>query len=104
MKSGLESVVFEKFVAIAGSIMNPSVQKWKDGGGKVMGYTCSFVPEELIIAAGMLPFRIRATGSVSAGRADDYFESANYLLRQMTLKVESAVTVYGPRNMEISAI
>ena len=77
MKSGLDSKMFEKFATIAGSIMNPSVQKWKSDGGKVMGYTCSFVPEELIIAAGMLPFRIRATGSKSAGRADDYFESAN---------------------------
>ena len=77
MKSGLKSEVFDKFAAIAGGIMNPSVQKWKDDGGKVMGYTCSFVPEEIIIAAGMLPFRIRATGSQSAGRADDYFEAAN---------------------------
>ena len=77
MKSGLNSKVFEKFAAIADSIINPSVQKWKSDGGKVMGYTCSFVPEELIVAAGMLPFRIRATGSQSAGRADDYFESAN---------------------------
>ncbi len=77
MKSGITSDSFEKFVTIAGSIMNPSVQKFKDGGGKILGYTCSFVPEELIIAGGILPFRIRATGSESAGRADDYFESAN---------------------------
>ena len=77
MKSGLNSKTFDKFAAIAGSIMNPSVQNWKNKGGKVMGYTCSFVPEELIIAAGMLPFRMRATGSKSAGRADDYFESSN---------------------------
>ena len=77
MKSGLKSDSFEKFTAIAGSIMNPSVRSFKDEGGKVLGYTCSFVPEELIIAAGMLSFRIRATGSESAGRADDYFEAAN---------------------------
>ena len=77
MKSGLRSEVFEKFAAIAGVIMNPEVVNWKKSGSKVMGYTCSFVPEELIVAAGMLPFRIRATGSQSAGRADDYFESAN---------------------------
>jgi benzoyl-CoA reductase/2-hydroxyglutaryl-CoA dehydratase subunit BcrC/BadD/HgdB len=77
MKSGLKSEAFDKFTAIAGGIMNPSVEKWKKDGGKVMGYTCSFVPEELIVAAGMLPFRIRATGSQSAGRADDYFEAAN---------------------------
>ena len=77
MKSGLKSEIFEKFAAIAGNIMNPSVQKWKHKGGKVIGYTCSFVPEELFMAAGLLPFRIRATGSMSAERADDYYESAN---------------------------
>ncbi len=43
MKSGLKSEVFEKFTAVAGGIMNPSVEAWKKGGGKVMGYTCSFV-------------------------------------------------------------
>ena len=77
MKSGLKSEIFEKFAAFAGSIVNPEVQRWKHQGGKVIGYTCSFVPEELFVAADLLPFRIRATGSVSAGRADDYFESAN---------------------------
>ena len=77
MKSGLKSEVFEKFASIAGGVMNPEVEKWKKSGGKVMGYTCSFVPEELIIAAGMLPFRMRATGSKSAGQGDDYFSAAN---------------------------
>ena len=77
MKSGLTSDSFEKFAAIAGSIMNPSVQKCKDGGGKVLGYTCSFVPEELFIAAGMLPVRIRGTGCLSADRANDYFTPEN---------------------------
>lgn len=77
MNSGIESEVFDKLAGIASSIMNPSVQKFKDGGGKVMGYTCSFVPGELVVAAGMMPFRIRATGSTSGGLGDDYFNAAN---------------------------
>ncbi len=77
MKSGLKSGEFEKFSAIADCIMNPSVEAWKKGGGRVMGYTCSFIPEELIIAAGMLPFRIRATGSTGGGLGDDYFNPAS---------------------------
>lgn len=77
MKSNLKSEVFEKFVKIAGSIMNPSLQEWKTNGGRIMGYTCSFVPEELFIAAGFMPFRIRGTGSQNSDMADDYFESAN---------------------------
>jgi benzoyl-CoA reductase/2-hydroxyglutaryl-CoA dehydratase subunit BcrC/BadD/HgdB len=71
------SQVLDKFSRIAGTISNPSVAAFRAKGGRVMGYTCSFVPEELFIAAGMMPFRIRATGSKSAGRADDYFEAAN---------------------------
>jgi len=77
MKSGLKSVVFEKFVKIAGGIMNPLISDWRNKGGRIMGYTCSFVPEELFIAADLMPFRIRGTGSRNADMADDYFESAN---------------------------
>ncbi len=77
MKSGLKSDVFDKLERAASSIMNPSVKRFKDGGGKVMGYTCSFVPEELIMAAGMMPFRIRATGSITGGLGDDYFNPAS---------------------------
>ncbi|MDP2937327.1 MAG: 2-hydroxyacyl-CoA dehydratase family protein [Dehalococcoidia bacterium] len=33
-------------------------REWKEKGGKVVGYNCIFIPEELIHAAGMLPFRI----------------------------------------------
>jgi benzoyl-CoA reductase/2-hydroxyglutaryl-CoA dehydratase subunit BcrC/BadD/HgdB len=77
MKSGLKSEVFEKFVKISSGIMNPLTSDWRNKGGRIMGYTCSFVPEELFIAAGMLPFRIRGTGSRNSDMADDYFESAN---------------------------
>jgi benzoyl-CoA reductase/2-hydroxyglutaryl-CoA dehydratase subunit BcrC/BadD/HgdB len=53
----------ERFTEAAGSLANPAVRGWKDGGGKVVGYFCSSVPEEIISAAGLLPVRIRATGS-----------------------------------------
>ena len=32
--------------------------EWKKNGGKVIGYFCNNVPEELIMAAGFLPLRI----------------------------------------------
>lgn len=36
-----------------------NAKKWKDKtGGKVMGYFCTYVPEEILIAAGILPVRI----------------------------------------------
>ena len=71
------SEVFRKLSGIAGSINNPVIDKLKKDGGKVAGYTCSFVPEEILIAAGLMPFRIRGTGSKSADLANDYFQAAN---------------------------
>jgi benzoyl-CoA reductase/2-hydroxyglutaryl-CoA dehydratase subunit BcrC/BadD/HgdB len=54
-------------------MVSPAVQGWKDGGGKVVGYFCSSVPEEIFTAAGLLPVRIRATGSTGTDLADAYF-------------------------------
>ncbi len=34
---------------------------WKERGGKVIGLLCSYVPEEVIYAAGMLPWRVTGT-------------------------------------------
>jgi len=67
------SKILEGFTEAAGGLVNPAVQGWKDGGGKVVGYFCSSVPEEIISAAGLLPVRIRATGSTGTDLADAYF-------------------------------
>ncbi|MEM3090676.1 MAG: 2-hydroxyacyl-CoA dehydratase family protein [Candidatus Bathyarchaeia archaeon] len=39
------------------------LKKYKDLGVNVVGYTCSYVPEELIISAGLQPYRIPNLGS-----------------------------------------
>ena len=35
-----------------------AARDWKRKGGKVVGYFCDIVPEELILAAGFLPYRL----------------------------------------------
>ncbi|MEI6287661.1 MAG: 2-hydroxyacyl-CoA dehydratase family protein [Bacillota bacterium] len=65
--------ILEQLVAVAKTVDNEFISQWKKNGGKVIGYTCLFVPEELIIAAGMLPFRIRGTGNSDTANADIYF-------------------------------
>ncbi|MFC1532047.1 2-hydroxyacyl-CoA dehydratase subunit D [Thermodesulfobacteriota bacterium] len=35
-----------------------AAREWKNKGGKVVGYFCNSVPEELILAAGLFPLRI----------------------------------------------
>lgn len=44
-------------------------QKWKQGGGKVWGVLDSYVPEEVLIAAGILPWRIRGSRKPFPGLA-----------------------------------
>ncbi len=51
----------------------PSIQKWKETGGKVVGYTCSFAPVELFYAAGILPVRLRGINATGMEIADAYY-------------------------------
>ncbi len=73
MNTSGPSKVLEFFTEAAGSLIHPALKQWKEGGGKVVGYFCSYVPEEIISAAGLLPVRIRATGSTGTDLADAYF-------------------------------
>jgi benzoyl-CoA reductase subunit C len=71
------SEAFEELAGVAGGIMNGSVEAWKSNGGKVVGYFCSHVPTEIFMAAGVLPFRMRGTGSTGTELADAHFSSIN---------------------------
>ena len=61
------------FSQAARSIDLPSVREFKEGGGKVVGYTCSFVPVEIFHAAGMLPIRLRGIETESLNIGDAYY-------------------------------
>jgi len=77
MKTNIQSAAFHEFRQAAETIINPEMQKRKDSGGKIVGYFCSSFPEELIAAAGLLPFRMRATGSGGTELSDAHFASNN---------------------------
>ncbi|MDR1603932.1 MAG: 2-hydroxyacyl-CoA dehydratase family protein [Gracilibacteraceae bacterium] len=51
-------------------LKNSAVEAWKADGGKVVGTICCHVPEEIIHAAGMLPYRLRATGVTETSEGD----------------------------------
>ena len=59
------------------TILSSHVRRWREQGGKVVGYFCSYVPEEIIAAAGILPFRMRGTGSTETTLADTYLSAYN---------------------------
>lgn len=52
----------------------PTVQRWRDGGGKVLGHFQVYFPEELAHAAGMLPVKLRGS-EVDRRKADAHFGS-----------------------------
>ena len=62
----------EELTKVSETLSNPFVESWKKEGGKVVGYTCTYMPEEIIYAAGILPIRLRGTGCVGTAIADAY--------------------------------
>jgi bcr-type benzoyl-CoA reductase subunit C len=54
---------------------NEYLRDWQAQGNKVMGWLCTYVPEELIYAAGILPIRVMGDESVDLGEADAYLHS-----------------------------
>jgi benzoyl-CoA reductase subunit C len=55
---------------------NPYIREWKQKGGKVFGFTCSYVPEEILCAAGgparILPIKMGAQECETTDDADIY--------------------------------
>jgi len=72
-----ESRALDQLVEASQTLVNPAMQDWREKGGKVIGCFCSYVPEEIITSAGLLPFRIRATGSTGMAEADAYLSYNN---------------------------
>jgi benzoyl-CoA reductase subunit C len=52
----------------------PTVRRWREAGGKVAGHFQVYFPEEIVHAAGMLPFKVRG-GPVEPTQADSRFGS-----------------------------
>ncbi len=77
MESTIKSKALTKFFEAAETIVNPELEKWIEQGGKVAGLFCSYSPEEIITAAGMVPMRARATGSTGTELSDQYLSNVN---------------------------
>jgi bzd-type benzoyl-CoA reductase N subunit len=64
-------------IKVSEVVENDYVKKWKEGGGKVLGYACVTTPPEIIDAAGILPYRIRALGNPNTEIADAHLARFN---------------------------
>ena len=77
METKIKSKALEEFIEATNTLANPAIRSWREQGGKVMGTYCSWTPEEMFTAAGLVPFRIRGTGSTETELADAYLSSIN---------------------------
>lgn len=77
METKTKSRVLQEFQEASKTLMNPALKKEKDKGTRVIGYFCSYGPAEIITAAGMIPFRIRAIGSTGTDLSDAYLSNIN---------------------------
>ena len=66
-----------KLIGASNSLGNHYIEEWKQRGGKVVGFFGSHIPEEIIYAAGLLPFRVRPVGCNQTREADVYMSNVN---------------------------
>jgi benzoyl-CoA reductase/2-hydroxyglutaryl-CoA dehydratase subunit BcrC/BadD/HgdB len=69
--------VFEKARSILSSLDNEALARKREQGKKVVGYPCSYVPEEVLIAAGLVPHRLRVIAGRGTVKADTYYGPLN---------------------------
>jgi bzd-type benzoyl-CoA reductase N subunit len=62
---------------MASDLVNPAVRDWKASGKKTVGFFCSYVPEEILYAADVLPVRLRAPNCADTTSADVYMSHLN---------------------------
>ncbi|MDA8184393.1 MAG: 2-hydroxyacyl-CoA dehydratase [Actinomycetota bacterium] len=67
----------------------PTVARWRDSGGKVVGHFQVYFPEEIVHAAGLLPFKVRGA-PLEARQGESHFGS--YLCSILKTSLEIALT------------
>jgi len=67
----------EKLEGLNDLLKNPDhwAQRWKAQGGKVIGYLCANIPEEILFAASALPLRVMGNPGETTSLANAYLQS-----------------------------
>jgi benzoyl-CoA reductase subunit C len=77
----------------------PTVRRWRDGGGKVVGHFQVYFPEEIAHAAGLLPFKVRGA-PVEPTQAESHFGS--YLCSIIKSSLELALSGRVPLDLFVT--
>lgn len=90
---GWETLSFEELIQLARETVEdpslPTVARWREAGGRVVGHFQVYCPEEIIHAGGLLPFKVRG-GLVESRHADARFGS--YLCSILKTSLELAMS------------
>jgi len=78
---------FERLAEVSKTRVNSFVKDWKDEEKKVVGYVCSYLPEEILYAADILPYRISGKGVDDTSQADAYLTRVNCTFSRCCLEV-----------------
>lgn len=77
----------------------PTVKKWRENGGKIVGHFQVYFPEEIVHAAGLLPFKMHGA-NIEARQGESHFGS--YLCSILKTSLEVALGGQVPLDMFVS--
>jgi len=77
----------EELVGLAKAPYTQAIKDWKEKGGKVVGFICSYIPEEILHAGGILPYRLAPTGCTETTEADGYMSHFNCTFARSCLQL-----------------
>jgi bzd-type benzoyl-CoA reductase N subunit len=87
MKEDAAMGAFEELAEVSATRENRHVRAWKDNGKKVVGYVCTYLPEEILYAADILPYRLTGKGIEETSQADAYLTRVNCTFSRCCLEV-----------------
>ena len=76
-KTGEAMGAFQELAEVSKTLENSHVDAWKRDGKKVVGFVCSYMPEEVLYALDILPYRITGKGVQDTSHADSYLTRVN---------------------------
>ncbi|MBW2092913.1 MAG: 2-hydroxyacyl-CoA dehydratase, partial [Deltaproteobacteria bacterium] len=77
----------DELTEVTATLENEFVSEWKNQGKRVVGYVCSYMPEEILYAADILPYRITGKGVKDTSQADSYLTRVNCTFSRCCLEL-----------------
>lgn len=79
--------VLNELIQLSKTPLPSLLRDYKKRGKKVVGFFCSYIPEEIIYAGGMIPLRIRPTGCKETTTADAFMSRLNCTFARSCLEL-----------------